>query len=248
MTVALMMQPAVLAKIAAHQQFRGRGLLARFLYAWPESQIGSRDVGAAVSTAVADAYRTAITALAERMQKADKPVLLTPAAAAERRIIELHRVIEPTLADDGELDLIRDWGSKYVGAVARAAGILHLADHPGTTVVTAAEVKRAIRLGEYFKASALNALGVMGADPVVIDAKYLLARIATLGLTQMTERDLHQACRSRFPTRDVLSPVIDRLVDNGYLIPLDTAAKVRQRGRPPSTEYRLANFRGNREF
>ena len=47
MTLGLMIQPEVLKSIAAQPAFRGRGLIARFLYAMPVSQVGYRKTGAA---------------------------------------------------------------------------------------------------------------------------------------------------------------------------------------------------------
>ena len=46
---------------------------------------------------------------------------------AADRLREFAEAIEPRLAPDGDLDPIVDWASKLVGAVARIAGLLHLA-------------------------------------------------------------------------------------------------------------------------
>ena len=43
LTLGLMIQPSVLGAIAANQQFRGRGFLARILYARPGSKVGHRE-------------------------------------------------------------------------------------------------------------------------------------------------------------------------------------------------------------
>ncbi|MGO9154341.1 YfjI family protein, partial [Mycobacterium sp.] len=47
LTLGLMLQPAVLNAIAANRQFRGRGLLARILYAYPVSKVGYRAIAPA---------------------------------------------------------------------------------------------------------------------------------------------------------------------------------------------------------
>jgi len=51
-TLGLMIQPHVLSTIAARQDFRGRGLLARFLYACLVSKLGHRTIGTPVSATV----------------------------------------------------------------------------------------------------------------------------------------------------------------------------------------------------
>ena len=45
LTVGVMLQPDLLRAIGQPRQFRGRGLLARFLYALPESRVGRRRRG-----------------------------------------------------------------------------------------------------------------------------------------------------------------------------------------------------------
>ena len=57
LTIGLAVQPEVLQGLAGRPGFRGRGLLARFLYSLPESLVGRRQAGApAVPPAVADRY------------------------------------------------------------------------------------------------------------------------------------------------------------------------------------------------
>ena len=111
--------------------FRGRGLIARFLYAMPVSRVGYRKTGAApLPEAVQAAYDTHLQKLATGLAGwlGDPAVLmLTPEAHAAIEVIEAE--VEPALRDDGKLADLKDWGSKYVGAVARIAGILHLAEH-----------------------------------------------------------------------------------------------------------------------
>ena len=66
-------------------------------------------------------------------------------------------------------------------------------------------------LGTYFKFAAIAAFQVMATDPSVTDAIYLLGRIKHLGADVVSERDMHRACQSRFPKKDVLLAAIDRL-------------------------------------
>jgi hypothetical protein len=49
---------------------------------------------------------------------------------AAERLRAFARAVEPRLAPDGDLDPIVDWASKVVGAVARIAGLIHLASLP----------------------------------------------------------------------------------------------------------------------
>ena len=66
-TLGLMIQPAVLRTIALRQDFRGRGLLARFLYARPVSRVGHRRIGTPVAQEVEAAYHDTVKDLATGM-------------------------------------------------------------------------------------------------------------------------------------------------------------------------------------
>jgi replicative DNA helicase len=244
LTLGLMIQPSVLTSIAGHREFRGRGLLARILYARPASKVGHRTIAArAVPEAVKVDYETAIRDLASGMAGwLGDPAILMLSDDAKAAMITIETAVEPTLAGDGELAALADWGAKYVGAIARIAGILHLAEHGPDkgppTPVSAVTILAAARIGGYFKANAINAFIEMGTDQGTADAAYLLDRIDRLHQAELSERDLHVATKSRFKKKDDLIPVIARLVDHGYLIPLPVPEPT-SAGRPPSPRYRV---------
>jgi replicative DNA helicase len=244
LTLGLMIQPSVLTSIAGHREFRGRGLLARILYARPASKVGHRTIAAsAVPEAVKVDCETAIRDLASGMAGwLGDPAILMLSDDAKAAMITIETAVEPTLAGDGELAALADWGAKYVGAIARIAGILHLAEHGPDkgppTPVSAVTILAAARIGGYFKANAINAFIEMGTDQGTADAAYLLDRIDRLHQAELSERDLHVATKSRFKKKDDLIPVIARLVDHGYLIPLPVPEPT-SAGRPPSPRYRV---------
>lgn len=130
-----------------------------------------------------------------------------------------------------------DWGSKYVGAVVRLAGLLSLADRVREgwgAPVDLATVQRAARLGVYFAEHALAAFDAMGADPLVDDARYILDWIERTRVERFTKRELFSAvARGRFRKAADLDPVLNLLATHGYLqaIPVPELTGV---GRPPS--------------
>ncbi len=241
-TLGLMIQPQVLSTIAARQDFRGRGLLARFLYARPVSKVGHRRIGTPVDSTVKAAYHDAVKDLAIGMAAwgGDNRAVLTLTEDARREFERIEAAVEPSLAKDGELALLVDWGAKYAGAVARIAGIIHLAEHgaaEGTcSSVSAETILAAARIGDYFKASAVNVFTEMGTDQGTADAIYLLERIRYLGHDEVSERDLYRAAR-RFKTKQALRPPLDRLIDHGYLVRLPAPESTG--GRPASVRYRV---------
>lgn len=239
LTLGLMIQRSVLAAIAGNGDFRGRGFLARILFSVPVSKVGSRKIAAdPVPENVEAAYNATVRALAEQMVKwSGDPAVLTLTDRAEEAVRTIETIVEPTLAGDGELAHMADWGSKYVGAITRIAGILHLAEHgePGVeTPIRAETIVAAARVGEYFKAAAITAFSEMQTDPVTADAVYLLGRIGKLG-TEFSERDLHQASRSRFKSKADMMPALQRLIENEYVAPIQATETTT--GRPPSPRY-----------
>lgn len=65
-TCGYAIQPQVIKGLAGNAAFRGRGLLARYLYAAPQSWIGNREIApAAVPEATREAYHRTVRALAE---------------------------------------------------------------------------------------------------------------------------------------------------------------------------------------
>lgn len=225
LTLGLMIQPSVLTAIAANAQFRGRGLLARFLYAYPVSKVGRRTIGAPpVPSDVERSYHATVGQLATGMAGwGGDPAILTLTENAHQAFLTVEEAIEPALAGEGELAALPDWGGKCAGMVARIAGILHLAEYGPEdgrrTLVGEQTIESAWRMAQYFKAAAINAHTEMGADPVTADAIYLLERVRHLGADEVSERDMLRAAK-RFPSRSAFLPALGRLVEHGYLVRL----------------------------
>lgn len=247
LTLGLMIQPAVLSAIAANREFRGRGFLARILYSFPTSKVGHRKIAPPpVHNSIRDRYQKTVSDLASGMAEwLGDPAALVLTDTAQQAVQMIEEAVEPTLAGDGELAFLADWGAKYVGAIARIAGILHLAEHGADsgprTPVAAQTILAASRIGAYFKACAINAFAEMGTDSITADAAYLLDRIRRIDQPEVSERDLHVATKSRFKKKADLLPALERLVEHGYLLPI-AAAPTGERGRPGSRRYRVHEY------
>lgn len=102
-----------------------------------------------------------------------KYITLAPEALA--RSVQFAQELEPLLITDREE--IQDWAGKFHGCVLRIAGIFHVVEH----TAMAANVpmiqnclERAIIIGNYFLTHTQNVFKIMGADPVVHKAKFIL--------------------------------------------------------------------------
>jgi len=241
LTLGLAVQPEVLRDIATMPGFRGLGLLARILFALPDNTVGRRRPGAdPVPAPVAEAYRTNLAALVLTLAEWTDPAVLVLNPDADARVLALEQQVEPRLAPGGAWGHIVDWGSKYVGAVVRLAGLIHLAEHLHDgwgAPIGADTVERAALLGEYFAAHALAAFDDMGADPATRNARHILAWIERTGAAGFTKRELFRAVKSaQLPTVADLDPALSVLEAHGYLRLVETPA-VRRAGRPPSPSY-----------
>lgn len=251
LTVGLMVQPRVITAIAANPDFVGRGLLARFLYSTPVSKVGFRDSAAAPVTEITEKqYEHWIKKLAGEMSGwASGPMVLQLDAQAEAEVRKIQDAVEPTLIGEGEMaspPSLTEWAGKYVGAVVRIAGLLHLGEHGQkggrSYPIQADTIKAAERIGRYFKAVAINVFAEMNGDPATIDAQYLLGRIDRYvqdagRAVEISERELFTDCsRSRFSTMAAMTPALNKLVEHGYLIQMERPKPTG--GGPASQKYR----------
>jgi hypothetical protein len=239
LTLCLTVQPGVICDLFAKPTFRGRGLLARFLYSLPKSKVGYRSTNPAF---VPDNLRQewhnkimAILKLTEPPAGEEHALRLSPEADA---IFQKFRdEAEKRLRPEGDLSGIADWGNKFPGNVARLAGILHLLENapknePWKIPISASTIKSAIKIGDYYAQHALAAYGLMGADSQMELGRRLWAIIVAEKLTQFSLRDIYQKKRKSFPISDLLtaSALLEKM---GY-IHQNNATPSGKSGRPPS--------------
>jgi hypothetical protein len=248
LTIGLAVQPEVLRGLAGRPGFDGRGLLARFLYSLPANLVGRRQVGAPpVPAAVADRYTLELQALAASFSTPageDGPAVLVLDQQAAELLLAFERDLEPRLAaGSGDLAHLAGWAAKLAGATCRLAGLLHLASHlrdGWARPIGANTFAAAIRLAGYLVEHARAVFDLMGADPRVDDARWLLDWITRTNRTQFSRRDAHAAApRGRFPKAADLEPALRLLEEHGYLRRVDPepSRDPRGRGRPASPRF-----------
>ena len=243
LTIGITIQPTVLNGLTALPSFRGRGLLGRFLYILPDDLLGRRRTEtAAIPADVQERYDRALTQLLDLPEDelfGLTTLSLSPEAGAAFRAFTAW--LEPQLAEGARLGHLTDWAGKLPGAVARLAGLLHVADRAGQLVRTEigpAVMERAIELGRYFLAHAVAAFGRMGADPRVSLARRVIKWLAENGQGIVTRRDIFNGCRGSFRTVDDMEPIERLLLNHGYLR-VQTEAPPRGPGRPPSPTFEV---------
>ena len=244
LTVGLTIQPDVLCSLTQKPGFRGRGLLARFLYSVPPSNIGTRLVGAPpVPPEIQSAFERKVLALAELFEPVETTHVLKLSPEASKTLGAFEEKVEGLLADGQELGELQDWGGKLVGAVARIAGILHFASRVGDEVPWACPVDKstvvsAIRIGAYLKEHAQSAFQRMGADRAVEGAQKVLRWIEREEKSEFSKRDLHQALRGGFHRVEELDRPLRLLKEHGYIREIP-GERGNRPGRPRSPEWQV---------
>jgi replicative DNA helicase len=252
LTLGLTVQPDVLQSLGQKREFRGLGLLGRFLYAIPVSLVGVREVAPpAVPADVLDNYAAQVTCLLDaygpdnsantantslKNDSGSSPVLLEYSAAAQAAQIAFERWLEPQLGQGGNLEPIVDWAAKLAGTVVRLTGLLHLASEAADTLVAEATVAAAISIARYAIPHAHAAYATIGADPSVEAAKHLVAWIDRSGRSTFSRRDAFEGTKGRFKKVADLDPALELLADQGYIRPREPEERAGP-GRKPSPSY-----------
>ena len=236
LTCCYSIQPVVIDGLAQNAAFRGRGLLARFLYAAPQSWIGRREIAPTpVSDTVKEAYRQAIRTLAE--VEGEFVLQLTPDAL--ELLFEWETEVEKMLADGGEMEDTKDWGAKLVGATLRIAAVLHCVEHGRTGAISVSTLTAAVEIAKYLVPHSEHVLSMMAAKEGKgdADARYVLRWIERHDKRGFTKRDAQQHGKRRFRKADDIAPALEVLRLRG-LIRLKPP-KAAGRGRPSSPEYEV---------
>jgi hypothetical protein len=254
LTMCVTVQPEVIRGLLARPEFKGRGLLGRFLFALPRSLMGRRKIRPdAMSHEVRATYTRAIEKLAALPPKRDvvgtlQARELTLSRHAQNTLEDFERELEPQLGPLGALAHMTDWAGKLVGGIVRIAALLHMATHWRASSPAAWEraieretVEDAIRLGRYLLSHAQAAYAQMGADPEIEQAKFVLAWLTARGKTSFTLRELFQGTKGRFRRVAALRPALAILVEHGFIregLPVSHPGP----GRKPSPSYTANPF------
>ncbi|MFF0484109.1 YfjI family protein [Streptomyces sp. NPDC004435] len=241
-TMGLAVQPDVLDAIGQIKGADGRGLLARFLYSKPESLVGYRNLTPELlAPETGGTYAQKLGHLALTLAAWTESATLTLTPEADAVLLAYQRVTESRLRKDGPLWPVINWASKRDGAVARIAGLLHLATHPEDAwhrPIAAETMAAATRLGDYFTAHALDVFNAMKAAPAQEAAHTVLTHLSETRTATFTKRDLFRAMpRSEFAAMGDLDPALDLLEEHGWLRQQPPPPRSTRGGRPPSPRY-----------
>jgi len=219
LTMILSTQPDVLQSMADKRGFRGRGLVARFLYAVPSSAVGKRCLKACpVPQEVDFRYQTVISSLLN-MTPLQDPVQFEKEAHTIWKAFAIE--IEHELAEGGRFEHMRDWAGKLPGAAVRIAGLYHSIKIAGGLSIDApidtATMKQALSLSRKLMPHVESAYALMGANVEIDEAGKVLAWIKRQGASEFSLRECHRALAHIFLKREDLDPAIEILIERGHI-------------------------------
>lgn len=237
LTMGLAIQPDVLDEIGRNRHFRGRGLVARFLFSIGRNFVGYRVRQTKPMTPLLlNEYRDHIFALLDVPSGCEFG--LSPEAHAVWN--EFYDDIERDMRPDGALEHMQDWGSKLPGAVARIAGLLHMATNGSEGVgspISVNIVTASCVIGGYFREHALAAFRQMREDPRIPVAKKITACISRIKLSQFKGRDILRHTYFSARTMEEIQPGIKLMLERGYL--REAGGEYAGRGRPEAVAYEV---------
>lgn len=241
LTVGLMVQPLTLRDVGRNERFRGRGLLGRFFFVIPTSRVGFRNVDSdPVPDEVEWRYSQQVTTLARTLAEWTDPAVLTLTPEARAIHVKAMQTIEDQLVPGGPLAHIADWATKLGGAVARLAGLLHLARHPNDGwkfPVAGDTMTGAVTLAAALTAHYRGATEQIGMDETTEAARYVLDVILRMGRPEFSTKEVFdRVTRSRFPKVTDLQQPFDLLIDHDWIRPKPQPERTGP-GRPPSPRY-----------
>lgn len=242
LTVCISPQLDVIESLADKPGFRGRGLLARFLFILPASRVGYRDIDTkpipeAVKGRYAECLRRALSvrpSFAPDGSVVPHSIPLAPGAESVRRALASH--VESHMQSGGELEGVKDWANKLTGNATRLAGLLHFfaSDSPLASPISETTMNTAATMAAVLVDHAKAAFSLMGDDASTTAAKRVLGWIKTLpdgDRTQFTSRECWRRFQGSFSSMAEVNAALSVLEERSFIAKW-TETGPAKRGRP----------------
>ncbi|MDN5746911.1 MAG: DUF3987 domain-containing protein, partial [Nocardioidaceae bacterium] len=241
LTVAIMIQPGILSAATGNQTFRDSGLMARFLYCYPASKVGHRDIDPdPVPDEIAGRYANTLYRLAKDIRGDWGTRTLTLSSEADSARVTYAQEVERELGPGGDLAHMREWASKVVGASVRIAGLLHAASKHHSDIIDGNTMDAGILLARYFTSHASRVFdGLSEGSTDRARARHVIELARRKGWDEFAMRDLlSSGKRSMFPDSASAQPALDLLVEFGWLL-RKRPNRQPGPGRAPAFRYRV---------
>jgi hypothetical protein len=235
LTVCLGIQPIVVEEILRNNKFRGRGLLARFLFSHGKAQAGYRD---RLTNGIPDDLRKSYSDHIRRILSAEFPKDASISFTEEAQSLwnEFYMDCEQEMRPEGKLYPLKDFGSKLPGSVARIAGLLHFAEFGQDAInhrVSVSIVNASCVFGIFFLEHAAAIFGAAGEDQRIKVAKQIMDSIVRHRWLSFKGRDILR--NTSIGNMDEASTGLKILIERGFIRVGSPTEK--GQGRPEATSY-----------
>ena len=192
-TIGTMIQPQPFKQVLENADLSGKGLLQRFIFAVPQSNVGNIPFYAPkVPEKVAAAYNSLIC---ELLRKNDSTAALTFDREAVRLLEDYHALLQKKLSPDGMFAGLEEFASKQFAKVLRIAALLHLCEHSENEQITGHTAMNAISIGLWIENQAAAALEADMITDTEKNAKYVLRKLQKSSESVLTRRDIQRRCK-----------------------------------------------------
>lgn len=233
LTILLFVQPVVAENIFRNEQFKGKGLCARFLYCYPKSKVGNRNVNSkAASKETTENYNNIIKKLLKKNTEKFQILKLSSEAYsisqtfAERLEIKLKN----------ELEDIDEWAGKFHGNILRIAGNIHLAQNIDTNnlIISGEIMLKAIEIGAYYLLNAKNIYKIIDETPDKKKSRRIIAKLKEKRICGIIKKyDLYKACRGKNIQKvNDIDGALEFLIETGYIKVVESDMQEGKIGRP----------------
>ena len=246
LTISIAVQPGVFTSVMGGKSgdADASGLLSRFMWAVPESNIGYRDhlnappMTASVSARYTEAMLRVFDMPARTDDDGDTRHPLRMSAEGAAMLLAMKQTCEPQMRPGGELDDLISYVQKLDGRAARIAGLLHLAEHadhpaPWTLEISPEITARAIEIIYWSLPHARAAFALTCAN---VDDPFLHERRVLRAMADADDTIKHAAIdklarkgQGRTWTASDTGTVIRNLIAFGYLARANQTTKGRPR-------------------
>jgi replicative DNA helicase len=237
LTISLAVQRDIIKEIGSNRQFRGRGLLARFLYSNCKHRAGYRSRQTEeIPDAITQEYESHVFGLME-MPLELQVIKLSP--EAQQAWDTFYDEVESGMKPGGKLEGIKDWGSKLPGVVARISGLLHYAEHGQQSInkpISVGIVDDSVAIGKYYLEHALSTFGLMGEEPQIEAAKIILEYLRRHKPDSFKGREILRN-KNAFKKMDEITSGLRLLVERNYI--REKERNTNGHGRPEAISYEV---------
>lgn len=239
-TICLFVQPSILN--ALPERLSGRGLMGRFLYTLPETNLGGRDMNLkSVPPELSKRYHELIYRLIRFSPGYSVPLVLSPEAL---EVFQIYRAeLELKLVRGGELsdDFLTPWAVRLPGQLLRIAAACHavlqasnnkLNDGTLDNIISTETMRNTLLLSDYFIEHAKAIFGCLKSNPTNEDAKHLLTVLKRIRTPVYKRQILWSKVKGKFSTAEVFDNALEVLRERGFI----RVSKVKsERGRDGTT-------------